>query len=344
MPAPAAVRPSTTSRLEATFARLRGRGERALVTYFTAGDPSLADTRLLVVEAERRGADVVELGVPFSDPLADGPVIQRAAMRALAGGTTVLRVLETVATLRAEVSVPLVLLTYYNPVLAFGLKAFARTAVDAGVDGVIVADLPPEEAAPLAAEAEAAGLDLIHLVAPTSTPSRVRLIARRSRGFIYVVSLTGVTGERQELPPDLAGQIRALRLVTAKPVCIGFGISTPAQVAAIGRLADGAIVASAIVRLVEERAGSATLVEDVGAFIAELKAPLRAGLGDPPQTPPPGAGFRESAQTPPPGAGLREPAQTPPPGAGSGDAPQTSPPGAGLRGSFQTSPAIRTRS
>src|SRR2546425_12457 len=179
--------------------------------------------------------------------------------------------------------------------------------------------------------AEAAGLDVIHLVAPTSTPSRVRLIARRSRGFIYVVSLTGVTGERPELPPDLAARIRALRLVTTKPVCIGFGISTPAQVAAIGRLADGAIVASAIVRLVEEHAGSPTLVEDVGAFIAELKAPLRAGLGDPPQTPPPGAGFRE-------------PAQTPPPGAGSGDAPQTSPPGAGLRGSFQTSPAIRTRS
>src|SRR2546426_169821 len=176
MPAPAAGRPSTTSRLEATFARLRGRGERALVTYFTAGDPSLADTRLLVVEAERRGADVVELGVPFSDPLADGPVIQRAAMRALAGGTTVLRVLETVATLRAEVSVPLVLLTYYNPLLAFGLKAFARTAAGAGVDGAIVADLPPEEADPLATEADPAGLDLIHLVAPTPTAARVRLI------------------------------------------------------------------------------------------------------------------------------------------------------------------------
>src|SRR5712692_7884412 len=290
------------TRLEATFARLRGRGERALVTYFMAGDPSLADTRRLVIEAARRGADVVELGVPFSDPLADGPVIQRAAMRALAAGTTMPRVLETVATLRAEVSVPLVLLAYYNPVLAFGLKAFARTAADAGVDGVIVADLPPEEADPLAAEAEAAGLDLIHLVAPTSTPPRVRLIARRSRGFIYVVSLTGVTGERRELPPDLATQIRALRLVTTKPVCIGFGISTPAQVAAIGRL-------------VEERAGSPTLVEDVGTFIAELKAPLRPGLGDPPQTPPAGADSGgESgapAQTPPAGAGLGAPARTP---------------------------------
>jgi len=267
--------PATRSRLDATFTRLRSRGERALVVYFTAGDPSLADTRRLVVEAERRGADVVELGVPFSDPLAEGPVIQRAMMRARAAGTTVSRVLETVATVRAQVNVPLVLLTYYNPVLAFGLKAFARTAVDAGVDGAIVADLPPEEAEPLAAEADAAGLDLIHLVAPTSTRARVRLIARRSRGFIYVVSVTGVTGERQEIPPDLSDQIRMLRRVTTKPVCVGFGISTPAQVAAIWRLADGAIVGSAIVRMIEERAGSPTLVDDVGTFIASLKEPLR---------------------------------------------------------------------
>jgi tryptophan synthase alpha chain len=269
-----------TSRLEATFARLRARGERALVPYFTAGDPSLADTCRLVIEAERRGADVVELGVPFSDPLADGPVIQRAAMRALAAGTTVPRLFEAVRTLRKDVSLPLVLLTYYNPVLAFGLQAFARTAADVGVDGVIVADLPPEEADPLATEAEAAGLDLIHMLAPTSTLKRVRLIARRSRGFIYVVSLTGVTGERQEIPPDLAAQIRTLRLVTTKPICVGFGISTPEHVAAIGRLADGAAVGSAIVRLVEERAGSPTLVEDVGRFIVDLKAPLRGEAPD----------------------------------------------------------------
>jgi tryptophan synthase alpha chain len=266
------------SRLDETFARLRGRGERALLPYFTAGDPSLADTRRLVIEAARRGADVVELGVPFSDPLADGPVIQRAGTRALAGGTTVARVLETVAGLRAEIDVPIVLLTYYNPVLAFGLKAFARTAVDAGVDGAIVADLPPEESDPLGTEATAAGLDLVYMVAPTSTPARVRLIARKSRGFIYVVSLTGVTGERQQLPADMATQIATIRRETAMPVCVGFGISTPAQVATVGRVADGAAVGSAIVRLVESRAGSPTLVEDVGKFIAELKAPLREPL------------------------------------------------------------------
>jgi tryptophan synthase alpha chain len=274
------------SRLATTFEELRARGERALVAYFTAGDPSLAETRRLVLEAAARGADVIELGVPFSDPIADGPVIQRAAMRARERGTSVARVLETVATLRAETPVPVVLLTYYNPVLAFGLKAFARTAADAGADGVIVADLPLEEAGPFSAEAEAAGLDLVHLVAPTSTPGRVRRIARRSRGFIYVVSLTGVTGERRELPRDLEAQIRTLRRVTTTPVCVGFGIGHPDQVAAVGRLADGVIVGSAIVRLIEERAGSPTLVKDVGDFIAALKAPLRAGLGDPPQTPP----------------------------------------------------------
>ena len=273
------------SRLDETFARLRARGERALVPYFTAGDPSLADTRRLMIEAARRGADVIELGVPFSDPLADGPVIQRAGARALAAGTTVARVLETVAGMRAEIDVPIVLMTYYNPVLAFGLKAFARTAVDAGVDGALVTDLPPEESDPLGAEAAAAGLDLVYMVAPTSTPARVRLIARKSRGFIYVVSLTGVTGERQQLPTDMSTQIATIRGVTPMPVCVGFGISTPAQVAAVGRVADGAAVGSAIVRLVESRAGSPTMVDDVGKFIAELKAPLREPL----QTSPPQA-------------------------------------------------------
>jgi tryptophan synthase alpha chain len=263
-------------RLAATFDRLRARGERALVPYFVAGDPSLEVTRRLVREAARRGADVIELGVPFSDPLADGPVIQRAGARALAAGASLRRILELTAGLRAELDTPLVLMTYYNPVFAFGLEAFARTAVDAGVDGVIVPDLPLEEAGPLAAEAEPAGLDVILMVAPTSTPARVRQIARRSRGFIYLVSLTGVTGARDGLPKDLDAQVRSLRLVTTKPICVGFGISQPAQAAAVGRLADGVAVGSAIVRLVEERGGRPSLVTDVGDFVAALKAPLRS--------------------------------------------------------------------
>ena len=265
------------SRLDATFAALRARRERALVAYFTAGDPSLALTRKLVVEAARRGADVIELGIPFSDPLADGPVIQRATQRALAAGATLPRVLELVREMRGEVSAPLVFLTYYNPILAFGLKAFCRTSVEAGIDGVIVADLPPEESGSLRAESLAAGLDLIHLVAPTSTSERMRKIARASEGFIYLVSLTGVTGERTALAPELAQQLRALRAVTTKPVCVGFGIGTPEQAALVGHAADGVIVGSAIVRLVEQHAASRELLSRVGDFIAGLKAPLRGG-------------------------------------------------------------------
>jgi tryptophan synthase alpha chain len=263
------------SRLDATFERLRARGERALVIYFMAGDPSLVETEKLIVEAERRGADVIELGVPFSDPLADGPVIQRADVRALAAGTSLTRVLEMVASVRARVRIPLVLMTYYNPVFAFGLKAFARTAADAGVDGVIVPDLPHEEADPLRAEAEPAGLDMIHMVAPTSTPARVKTIARLSRGFIYLVSVLGVTGERKEISPELEAQLRTLRLVTTKPVCVGFGVSTPAHAAALGRTADGVVVGSAMVRTVEQHTGTPALVAEVGKFIASLKEPLR---------------------------------------------------------------------
>jgi tryptophan synthase alpha chain len=263
------------SRLDHTFAALRAREERALVAYLTAGDPSVTVTRHLVVEVVQRGADVIELGVPFSDPLADGPVIQRATQRALAAGVTLARVFELAHELRSEIATPLVLLTYYNPVLAFGLKAFCRTAADAGVDGVIVADLPPEEASPLAAEARPAGLDLIHLVAPTSPPARMRMIARASTGFVYMVSVTGVTGERTELPPGLVDNLRALRSITTKPICVGFGIGTPEQAAAVGRLADGVIVGSAIVRLVERYVGSPGLLPAVGNFIASLKASLR---------------------------------------------------------------------
>ncbi|HEY3098551.1 MAG TPA: tryptophan synthase subunit alpha [Methylomirabilota bacterium] len=266
-----------TGRLDETFASLRARGERALVAYLMAGDPSLDATRRLVIEAERRGADVIELGVPFSDPLADGPVIQRAGIRALAGGTSLPRILEMVAMLRAEVRVPIALMTYYNPVLAFGLKSFARTAADAGADGVLVPDLPWEESEPLRAEAEPAGLDVIQFVAPTSTPPRVKTIARLARGFIYLVSLTGVTGERRDLPKELDAQIRTLRLVTTKPVCVGFGVSTPEQVAAIAAAADGVAVGSAIVRKIEQHAATPTLIEKVGDFIATLKDPLRVG-------------------------------------------------------------------
>ena len=263
------------NRLAATFQALRGRRERALMPYFTAGDPSLATTRQLVLEAAKRGADIVELGIPFSDPLADGPVIQRATQRALAAGVTVARVLELVRELRVDVAIPLVLFTYYNPVLAFGLKAFCESAVAAGADGIIVLDVPPEEAEPLREHATPAGLDVIFLIAPTTTPERMRKIARATGSFIYMVSLTGVTGARTELPPDLLEHLRALRGITTKPIAVGFGIGTPAQAQVVGGAADGVIVGSAVVRLVERHAGSPALLAEIGDFIAALKAPLR---------------------------------------------------------------------
>jgi tryptophan synthase alpha chain len=263
-------------RLDETFARLRARGGRALVPYFTAGDPSLEVTRLLVQEAAARGADVIELGLPFSDPLADGPTIQRAGARALAGGVSLGKLLPMVASLRGHVAAPLVLMTHLNPLHRHGLESVMRDLAEAGFAGLIVPDLPLEESAPVDRAARAAGLDLVQLAAPTSGPERLRRIARHSRGFVYLVALTGITGERSALPPDLVGLVRDLRAVTTKPVCVGFGISTPAHVAEVARYADGVIVGSAIVRLVESLAGDPALVRKVGDFVAELKAATAA--------------------------------------------------------------------
>jgi tryptophan synthase alpha chain len=262
------------SRIAAAFARLRGCRERALIPYLTAGDPSLEVTRRLVLEAEARGADLIELGFPFSDPLADGPVIQRAAQRALAGGVTLLGLFDAARELRHQLTVPLILMTYVNPLLAFGLEAVTKEAA-AGFDGLIVPDLPLEEAKPLESAARRAGLDLIFLVAPTSGPDRIRRIARRSRGFVYAVSLMGVTGPRAELPADLTDYLQSIRSVTDKPVCVGFGISHPDQVRALAPHADGLIVGSALVRLVEE--GGEDAVGRVGDFVARLKAATREG-------------------------------------------------------------------
>ncbi len=262
-------------RIEATFARLRAEGGGALVPYFTAGDPSLEVTRALVEEAAARGADLIELGLPFSDPLADGPTIQRAGARALAAGVSLAKLLPVVADLRGQVAAPLVLMTYLNPLHRYGLEAAARDLAQAGFAGLIVPDLPLEESGALQRTARAAGLDLVQLAAPTSGPERLRRIARASRGFVYLVALTGITGERAALPPDLVALIRDLRAVTTKPICVGFGISTPAHVAEVVRYADGAIVGSAVVRQIETLQGDPALVRKVGDFVAALKAATR---------------------------------------------------------------------
>ena len=245
--------------------------------YLTAGDPDLAMTRALILEFERRGADLVEIGVPFSDPLADGVTIQRASQRALAGGTTLTRILEMVGSVRADCRLPLILMSYANPIFHFGFARFAKEATAAGVDGLIVPDLPPEEASELIDATVAHDLHLVFLMAPTSSHERIRKIARASKGFIYYVSLRGVTGARSRLSDDLEAAVRAIRTETDKPLAVGFGISTPAQVRLVAGLADGVIVGSALVSLLEQEAGRADVTQRAGDFVALLKAATRNG-------------------------------------------------------------------
>jgi tryptophan synthase alpha chain len=263
------------SRIDQVFARLRLRSERALIPYFCAGDPSLEATARLAEEADARGADVIEVGLPFSDPLDDGPTIQRAAVRALERGTSLYRLLPVLAQLSGRIRAPLVVMTYLNPLYRYGLDKVTRDLASAGVAGLIVPDCPIDESAPLAGAAGTAGLDLVALAAPTSGPERLRRIARVSRGFVYLVPLTGITGERTEVPAELVRLVRDLRAVTTKPIGVGFGISTPDQVAAVVRHADGAVVGSAIVRLVERLADDPELVAKVGDFVAALKTATR---------------------------------------------------------------------
>ncbi len=265
------------NRIDERFRRLRQAGERALMPYLTAGDPDLSTTRSLILEFEKRGADLVEIGVPFSDPLADGVTIQRASQRALQAGTTLARILDMVGSLRPHCLLPLVLMSYANPVFHFGFARFGKEAAAAGVDGLIVPDLPPEEAAELIQETAAHGLHTIFLLAPTSSRERVQKVAAASKGFIYYVSLRGVTGARSSISDDLEASIRMIRAETDKPIAVGFGISTPDQVRMVARVADGVIVGSAIVSLLERMAGHSDLLERAGEFVAALKAATSAG-------------------------------------------------------------------
>jgi len=239
-------------RIGARFARRRAEGRPAFVAFLTAGDPSLDRTCEVAVELDRAGADVLELGVPFSDPLADGPVIQRASERALARGVTLPKVLEAVKRIRERSALPLLLFSYYNPLLQHGLERLAREAREAGVDGVLVTDLPPEEAGEWVAAARAVDLDTVFLASPTSPPERLRRVAEASRGFVYAISRTGVTGERQALSEDARPLVARLRALTDVPVALGFGLSTPEQVREAAAVADGVVVGSALVRFLEE--------------------------------------------------------------------------------------------
>jgi len=269
------------SRIKNTFNRLRKKNETALIPYIMAGDPDLATTKTLILEMEKAGCDIIELGAPFSDPLADGPTIQKAALRSLAHHTSISDVLGLVVDVRKSSKVPLILMTYYNLIFHYGEERFVNDAVAAGLDGVILPDLPPDEAGTLIPLAKKAGLDTIFLLAPTSTDDRIRLVVKASQGFVYYVSLTGVTGARTDVQHSIRDSLQRIKSMTDKPVAVGFGISSPDQAAQVAHFgADGVIVGSALVKVMEENGNSPELITKAAAFVKALKQGVLAGHGN----------------------------------------------------------------
>jgi tryptophan synthase alpha chain len=263
-------------RIAATFRELRARNEAALIPYVVAGDPNLDRTRDLVLEFARRGADIIELGVPFSDPMADGPANQRASQRGLKSGASLAAILAMVSELRKETEIPLLLFGYFNPIFHYGCERLCADAARAGIDALLVVDLPPDEAGELQKPARANGLDIIYLLAPTTPVERARQVVRSASGFIYYVAVTGVTGARVALAADLEEQVTRMRGVTDLPIGVGFGISTPEQAAKVARFADAVVVGSAISLLVEANAESADLVTTVGELIGSMKLAMKS--------------------------------------------------------------------
>ena len=264
------------NRIDKKFQELRDQGTKAFMPYLCAGDPNPELTSKLLLTLEEAGADLIELGVPFSDPIADGPTIQRASERALTHHISLQEILEMVATVRTQTDIPIALMSYYNPIFRMGEDAFCQAAQDAGVDGVIVPDLPPEQAQSLLEIAPRYNLATIFLVAPTSPPERMQLIASVSTGFVYCVSVTGVTGARAMLSDEIAPMIAELRKHTDKPISVGFGVSTPDQATQIAQIADGVIVGSAIINVIEEHINDeARLLTAVKQFASDLAAGVK---------------------------------------------------------------------
>lgn len=259
------------NRIRAAFRNARKEGRPAFIPYITGGDPDLETTSRLIRELDRLGADMIEIGVPFSDPVADGIVNQKAAERALLGGTTLTAILGMVKRLREEVDAGLVLFTYFNPVHRFGVEAFARAAADAGIDAVLAVDLPPEEGDEYRGSLNQRGVETVFLLAPTSSPERIKRIAGVSTGFLYYVSRTGVTGTSDRLDGDLLGSLRRLRAAVKLPIAVGFGISRPEHIAALRDAADGVVVGSAIVRLIGEGGSTGEILKRVGDFVRWLQ-------------------------------------------------------------------------
>lgn len=260
------------NRVDKKFLELKTEKKKAFIAFLTAGYPDLSTTERLVLEFEKKGADIIELGVPFSDPIADGPIIQASSYEALKKGTTLKKILGLVKRLREKTEIPLAVMSYFNPILRYGLCGFVRDAVASGLDAVIIPDLPPEEEVDFSKEARKKGLHVIFFMAPTTSRERAKFIARRAKGFIYFVALTGVTGARRHHPKELGRQLRAAKRAAGKiPVCAGFGVSTKEQVRAVSSYCDGAIVGSAIVEKITENLKKPNCVKVVGDFVGKLK-------------------------------------------------------------------------
>jgi tryptophan synthase alpha chain len=267
---------AAAGRIKRKFRELRARGEAALIPFIVAGDPDMDTTRKLVLELEARGADLIELGVPFSDPMADGPANQRSLARGLGAGASLAAILSMVSELRTQTQIPLILFGYYNPIFHYGCERFCADAGRAGIDALLVIDLPPEESGELKKPARANGLDLIYLLAPTTPLDRSRTIARSASGFLYYVSVMGVTGARAHLDTGIAEHMREIRTVTDLPIGVGFGISTAQQAAEVATMADAVVVGSAISLLIEEHAKSGDVPEAVGGLVGAMKEAMKS--------------------------------------------------------------------
>ena len=260
------------------FQELKRKNEKALVIYLTAGDPDMPTTEALIPALASAGVDILEIGVPFSDPTADGPVIQAASLRAIKSGATLAKILEMIQRIRQISDIPIVLFGYYNPIFIFGCEAFALRAKAAGVDGILIVDLPPEEADELRRYTDRAGIDFISLIAPTTDDARIRRITDKAKGFLYYISVTGVTGTAKPNIEDIKRDVARIRKDCDLPVAVGFGISTPDQAAEIAPHADGIVIGSAIVKLIAENAGSNDLIPRVSSFAGAIKKALSGGV------------------------------------------------------------------
>lgn len=264
------------NRISKVLGRMKEERKKALITFITAGDPDIDTTKEIIFELEKSGADIIELGIPFSDPMADGPTIQAAYERALKKGTRLAEVLALVKEVREKSEIPIVLFGYYNPIFKYGLKRFASDAKAAGADGALIVDLPPEEADDLKNELDKTGLDLIFLLTPTSGEDRIKIVASKASGFIYFVSVTGVTGARREVSGKLPAYVKKVKKHTSLPVGVGFGISTPEQAKEVAVFSDAVIVGSAIINIIGKSSGSETLLKEVGDFVSSLKAGIES--------------------------------------------------------------------